>query len=67
MGRVGRIAAGMLGALLVYGGIDALAFSEAAPAWRYLGGTALVVLGIDSLYGALTGKTPWIFRIGPVP
>jgi hypothetical protein len=67
MGLVGRIAAGMLGAMLLSVGVYALAFSEASPAWRYLGGLAFAVLGANALYGALSGKEPWIKKIGPLP
>ena len=67
MGRAGRVAAGLLGALLLGIGVYALAFSEASPAWRYLGGLAFMLLGIDAVYGALTGKEPWIRKIGPLP
>jgi hypothetical protein len=67
MGLVGRITAGTFGALLLWVGVYALAFSEASPAWRYLGGLAFVVLGINALYGALSGKEPWMWKIGPLP
>jgi hypothetical protein len=67
MGRVARIATGAFGALLLLVGLYALAFSDAAPGWRYLGGLALVALGANAVYGALTGKAPWLLRIGPLP
>jgi hypothetical protein len=67
MGPAGRIAAGMFGTLLLGVGLYALIFSEASPAWRYLGGLAFVALGIDAVYGAATGKEPWVRKIGPLP
>jgi hypothetical protein len=67
MGRVGRIVTGMLGTLLLCVGVFALAFSDATPAWRYLGGLAFTLLGINAVYGAITGKEPWIRKIGPLP
>jgi hypothetical protein len=67
MGLVGRIAAGLFGALLLGVGVYALAFSEASPAWRYLGGSLIAVLGANAVYGALSGKEPWISKIGPLP
>jgi membrane-bound ClpP family serine protease len=67
MGRAGRIVAGLFGTLLLCVGVYALAFSMASPAWRYLGGLAFVLLGINAVYGAVTGKQPWIRKIGPLP
>jgi uncharacterized membrane protein HdeD (DUF308 family) len=67
MGRAGRIVAAIFGTLLLCVGVYALAFSEASPAWRYLGGLAFVLLGINAVYGAVTGKEPWIRKIGPLP
>jgi hypothetical protein len=67
MGLLGRLATGLFGALLVLIGLYALGFSEAAPAWRYLGGLAFVALGVNALYGAFTGRAPWILKIGPLP
>jgi hypothetical protein len=67
MGRAGRIAAGIFGTLLLGVGVYALVFSEASPAWRYLGGLAFVLLGINAVHGAVTGKEPWIRKIGPLP
>ena len=62
-----RVFAGLFGALLLGVGVYALAFSPASPLWRYVGGTALVLLGIDALRGAFTGREPLIMRIGPLP
>jgi hypothetical protein len=67
MGLVGRVATGAVGALLLVVGLYALAFSEAAPGWRYVGGVAFIALGANALYGAFTGKAPWILKIGPLP
>jgi hypothetical protein len=62
-----RVFAGMFGAFMLSVGIYAVFLGSAPPAWRYLGGAVLCALGTNAVYGGLTGKRPWISRIGPLP
>jgi len=62
-----RVFVGAFGILLLSVGIYAVLLAETSPVWRYLGGGALCVLGVNPDYGAITAKRPWISRIGPLP
>lgn len=62
-----RVFVGAFGILLLSVGIYAVLLAETSPVWRYLGGGALCVLGVNAAYGAITAKRPWISRIGPLP
>jgi hypothetical protein len=55
------------GVILSGVGLYALFLSEASPAWRYLGGGLICVVGINAVYSGLTGKRSWISKIGPLP
>ena len=67
MTSVERVFVGAFGILLLCVGVYAVLFAETSPAWRYLGGGAFCVLGVNAAYGAMTGRRPWISRIGPLP
>lgn len=67
MGTVGRVVAGVLGATLLGCGLAAWAIATAEPLWRFGGGAVLVLLGLDALRGAATGREPLILRVGPLP
>nr|CAS02842.1 putative integron gene cassette protein [uncultured bacterium] len=56
-----------LWSLLLGIGIYAVLLAQTSPAWRYIGGGVLLALGSNAVYGGLTGKRPWISKIGPLP
>ena len=62
-----RLFVGVFGILLLSIGIYAVLLAETSPAWRYLGGGILCVLGVNAAYGAIADRRPWISRIGPLP
>ncbi len=62
-----RVLVGAFGAVLSGIGVWALVAGVAPQAWRYLGGIAFCVVGINAIHGAVTGRRPWISRIGPLP
>ena len=62
-----RTFVGVFGFFLLCVGIYAVLLGEVSPAWRYLGGGVLCALGANAVYGAITGKRPWISKIGPLP
>ena len=62
-----RLFVGAFGILLLSFGIYAVLVAETSPAWRYLGGGVLCVLGVNAVYGEITARRPWISRIGPLP
>jgi hypothetical protein len=62
-----RLFAGAFGAVLLGIGLYAVFLGPASPGWRYLGGGAFCAVGLNALYCVLTGKRPWILRIGPSP
>lgn len=62
-----RVFVGAFGILLLSVGIYAVLFAETSAVWRYLGGGALCLLGVNAVYGAVTARRPWISRIGPLP
>ena len=57
----------VFGLFLLVVGIYALLRVETPAAWRYVGSGVLLTLGANAVYGGLTGKRPWISRIGPLP
>lgn len=63
----GRVFSGLMGMLLLGSGVYAVFIPGTTSVWRYVGSALLVVLGGNALYGAITGREPWIARIGPVP
>lgn len=67
MKRPERVLVAAFGAVLFAIGAWALVAGVAPPAWRYLGGLAFCAAGVDALHGAVTGRRPWITRIGPLP
>jgi len=52
--------------LLCAGSYVALS-GETSAAWRCIGGGVLFALGANAIYGGITGKRPWISRVGPLP
>lgn len=62
-----RLFVGAFGVLLLGVGIYAVMMGGDKQVWRYLGGIALCVLGVNAVYGSLTNHRPWISRIGPLP
>ena len=67
MGPGERAFVALLGALLLGTGLYAVLAGVAPPVWRYPGGALLAALGGNAVWGAWTGKRPWIARIGPLP
>jgi len=59
--------AGLLGLLLLGTGAYVLVAADIAAAWRYLSGLTLLLAGADAIHGVVTGRRPWIARIGPLP
>ena len=57
----------VFGLFLLGIGIYAVLLAQTSPAWRYIGGGVLLALGSNAVYGGLTGKRPWISKIGPLP
>lgn len=57
----------VFGFFLLCIGIYAVLSGETSAAWRYIGGGVLIALGANAIYGGITGKRPWISRIGPLP
>ena len=62
-----RVFVGTFGLLLLGVGIYALMLSDASPTWRYLGAGVFGVLGLNAIYGCITGNRPWVSKIGPLP
>ena len=62
-----RLFAGTFGVFLLGVGIYAAASAATPAVWRYLGGAVICALGANAVYGAITGRRPWISRIGPFP
>ena len=62
-----RVFVGAFGILLLGVGIYAMVLVEGYATWRYLGGGVLAALGANAVYGGITGKRPWISKIGPLP
>lgn len=62
-----RLFAGTFGVILLAIGLYAVFLGVATPAWRYLGGGVLCLLGANAVYGAVVSKRPWISMIGPLP
>ncbi|HSD16609.1 MAG TPA: hypothetical protein VLC71_05020 [Thermomonas sp.] len=62
-----RVFVGYFGVFLIAVGLYVLVMSGAAPAWRYLGGGLLCLIGINAVYSGVTGKRSWLSRIGPLP
>ena len=57
----------VFGFFLLGVGIYVVLLGETSAAWRYIGGGALCALGANAVYGGITGKRPWISKIGPLP
>ena len=57
----------VFGFFLLSVGIYAVLSAETSAALRYIGGGVLCALGANSIYGGITGKRPWISKIGPLP
>jgi len=67
MNKGERIFSVMFGAVLLAVGIVALGQDHLSAAWRYIGGSLLILLGGNALYAAYRGKASWLSRIGPLP
>ena len=57
----------VFGLFLLGIGIYAVLLAQTSPAWRYIDGRVLLALGSNAVYGGLTGRRPWISKIGPLP
>jgi cytochrome c biogenesis protein CcdA len=57
----------VFGFFLLCAGIYGALLGETSAAWRYIGGGVLFALGTNAVYGGITGKPPWISKIGPLP
>lgn len=67
MGTGERIFAGLFGLFLLSLGVYVLLLGEVSATWRYIGGLAIVAIGVNAVLGAATGRRPWISRVGPLP
>jgi len=67
MNKGERIFSAMFGAVLLAVGIVALGQDHLSPAWRYIGGSVLILLGGNALYAAYRGKASWLSHVGPLP
>jgi hypothetical protein len=67
MGTGEKVFVGIFGLFLIGLGLYVLLFGEVSALWRYVGGLAILAIGINAVYGAISDKRPWISRIGPLP
>lgn len=63
-----RLVTAAVGLLFVGLGLAVLASRHAQAGWgSLLAALALLVLGTETLLGALRNRRPWLWRIGPLP
>jgi hypothetical protein len=67
MGSGEKVFVGIFGLFLIGLGLYVLLFGEVSALWRYVGGLAILTIGINAVHGAISDKRPWISRIGPLP
>lgn len=62
-----RIFSAVFGLFLLSIGLYVLVLGETPPAWRFIGGAVLAVLGGNMLYASYAGKRSWLAKVGPLP
>lgn len=67
MGAGERIFVGLFGLCLLSLGIYVLFLADVSATWRYIGGLSIAAIGANAVLGAVTGRRPWISRVGPLP
>lgn len=62
-----RLVSAVFGALLVGIGVFLLVTAYPLTAWELLGGSALMILGMNHVLTARSGTEPWLSTLGPLP